>query len=91
MDKNQITIIHDDEELLADVLFTHVNEETLKQYVVFQIVGTDEISAARYIQTDSEGGYFEDIETDEEWEEIEELLEGYYDSFDFDEDEDEEE
>lgn len=85
MEHNQLTIIFDDEEVLADILFTHINEETLKQYVVYEIVGTDEISAARYIQTSSEGGYFEDIETDEEWEELEEVLEQYFDSLPDDE------
>lgn len=89
METNQITIVHDDEEVLADILFTHLNEETLKQYVVFQIVGSDEISAARYIQTSKEGGYFEDIETDEEWDELETILEEYFDSLDDDEEEDE--
>lgn len=87
MENNQITIIHDDEEILADILFTHINEETLKQYVVFQIVGSDEVSAARYIQTSKEGGYFEDIETDQEWEELEEILERYFDSLEDVEDE----
>lgn len=88
MENNQITIIHDDEEILADILFTHLNEETQKQYVVFQIVGSDEISAARYVQTSKDGGYFEDIETDEEWDELEELLDEYLDSLVLEEDED---
>lgn len=91
MEDKQITIIQDDEEVLADILFTHLNEETEKQYVVFQVVGSDEVSAARYVQTSSEGGYFEDIETDEEWDELEEILEQYYDSLDDVLDEDEEE
>lgn len=91
MENDQITIIQDDEETLADILFTHIDEETLKQYVVFQVVGSDEVSAARYIQTDDEGGYFEDIETDDEWDMLEELLEEYYDSFDEDEEDEDEE
>jgi len=90
MENNQITIIHDDEEILADILFTHINEETLKQYVVFQVVGSEEVSAARYIQTSKDGGHFEDIETDEEWEELENILEEYFDSLDEDEQDTEE-
>ncbi|NLN51067.1 MAG: DUF1292 domain-containing protein [Acholeplasmataceae bacterium] len=87
MDENLITITHDDEEMVAEVLFTHYDENTQHQYVVFRIVDSDEISAARYVQTDSDSGYFEDIETEEEWDLLEEILEDYFDSLD-DEDED---
>lgn len=88
MDDRYITIVSDnEEETLAEVLFTHVNEETLKQYVVFRVVDSDEISAAIYVETNKEGGYFEDIETDEEWDYLEELLDHYFDSLELEEDE----
>lgn len=80
MDEKYITIISDDEEVLAEVLFTHQSKTTNKEYVVFQVSGSEEVSAAVYIQTDADGGYFEDIETDEEWDELEQLLDEYYES-----------
>lgn len=89
MDDNKITIVFDDEEVLADVIFTHYSETTGKEYVVYQIAGSEDFSAAVYVQTDETNGYFEDIETDEEWEELEDVLEEYFASLD-EEDEDEE-
>lgn len=89
MEEKYITIISDEEEVLAEVLFTHESKLTNKEYVVFQVVDSDEVSAAVYVQTDSEGGHFEDIETEEEWDELEELLDKYYDSLEADEEDDE--
>lgn len=88
MNENQITLINDDgTEQLADILFTHENEGN--NYVVFEIVATGEISAARYVE-DTEGtGSIEAIETEEEWAMLDEVLEGYYDELEDEEDEEE--
>lgn len=91
MDDNLITIIQDDQESVAEVLFTYEDEETSKQYVVFRIVESDEISAARYVESDEEGGFLEDIETEEEWDMLDDLLDGYFESLEDIESEDEEE
>ena len=44
------------------------------------------VSAARYDEGDTEGGALSDLETDEEWEMINEVLEDYYDSLDEEDD-----
>lgn len=84
---NLLTIIKaDGEELAAEILFTHFSEEFEKSYVVFQIVGTDEVSAAVYRpDANEEQGILDDIETDEEWEMLDELLNNYYDAQESDE------
>ncbi|VEU80663.1 DUF1292 domain-containing protein [Haploplasma axanthum] len=86
MDENQITLITEDgKEELATILFTH--EENGKKYVVFELVESGDVSAARYSEDGSGEGKVLDIETDEEWAMLDELLDQYYDSLD---DEDEE-
>lgn len=77
MDDNKLTIIYDGEEVMADILFTHYSETFAKNYVVFQFVDKDEVSAAVFVETEDGEGYFEDVETDEEWEMLDELLENY--------------
>ncbi|MBM7453661.1 uncharacterized protein YrzB (UPF0473 family) [Acholeplasma morum] len=95
MDENKLTIIYDGEEVMCDILFTHYSEETMKNYVVFQFSDRDEISAAVFVETENGEGYFEDVQTDEEWEMLDELLENFIgdsqESDDADDDEDAEE
>jgi len=78
------------DEAVCDILFTH--EANGKNYVVFEFVDTKEVSAAIYIPgaTDDEGT-FADIETDEEWDMLDQVLQAYYDELEADEEEDEEE
>jgi uncharacterized protein YrzB (UPF0473 family) len=80
------------DEAVCDILFTH--EANGKNYVVFEFVDTKEVSAAIYIpgETDDEGT-FADIETDEEWDMLDQVLQAYYDELEADEadEEDEEE
>lgn len=77
MEDNKLTIIYDGEEVMADILFTHYSEVTEKNYVVFQFSDRDEISAAVFVETEGGEGYFEDVQTDEEWELLDELLEAF--------------
>lgn len=95
MGENKLTIIYDGEEVMCDILFTHYSEETMKNYVVFQFSDRDEISAAVFVETENGEGYFEDVQTDEEWEMLDELLENFIgdsqESDDADDDEDAEE
>ena len=78
-EQNLITIEHDGEELVAEILFTHEDETTHKTYVVFQLMDSEEISAARYVEINETEGYFEDIETEEEWDMLDALLDAYFD------------
>ncbi|MDX9807208.1 MAG: DUF1292 domain-containing protein [Acholeplasma sp.] len=77
MDDNKLTIVYDGEEVMADILFTHYSEQTEKNYVVFQFSDRDEVSAAVFVETENGEGYFEDVQTDEEWEMLDELLQNY--------------
>lgn len=77
MDDNKLTIIYDGEEVMADILFTHFSEQFGKNYVVFQFSDRDEVSAAVYVETKDGEGFFEDVQTEEEWEMLDELLENY--------------
>ncbi|HAX02932.1 MAG: hypothetical protein A2Y45_05825 [Tenericutes bacterium GWC2_34_14] len=91
---NQMVVTNQNgDEAVCDILFTH--EANGKNYVVFEFVDTHEVSAAIYVpgETDDEGE-FKDIETDAEWDMLDQVLQAYYDELDAeeeDEDDDEEE
>ncbi|HHT99407.1 MAG TPA: DUF1292 domain-containing protein [Acholeplasma sp.] len=82
MEENQIIItMEDGSEEVAEILFTHYSEETKKNYVVFEFLNSGEISAAIYeaSKDNTEEGAFSDIETEAEWDMMDELLEAYFD------------
>lgn len=89
---NRLTYIDEEgNEVLCEILFTFDSEEFNKSYVLFYPVGSDEedeieILAASYIPQGDGIGELQDIETDEEWELIEEVL----DEFDSEEEDEEE-
>lgn len=85
MNDKIISITIDDEERMAEVILTFTNEETNKNYVIFEFLDTKEVSAAVYEESTSNEGVFLDIETDEEWHMLEEVLDDYYDSLEEDE------
>ncbi len=85
-----ITIVHEDGEFAAEILFTHEDKETKKKYIVFQNMETEEISAAIYVEESETEGYFEDIETEEEWDMLDDLLDEYFNLDEEDLDESEE-
>lgn len=85
--ENQITIVDEEgNEQLCEVLFTFESEEFGKSYVLFQQVGEydeeegPEIHAYAFTPTeDSEEGELIPIETEEEWDMVEEMLNTFYD------------
>jgi uncharacterized protein YrzB (UPF0473 family) len=88
--ENQMVVTNQDgDESVCDILFTH--EHNGKNYVVFEFVDTKEVSAAVYVpgETDDEGTFL-DIETDEEWDMLDGVLQSYYDENEDEESEDEE-
>jgi uncharacterized protein YrzB (UPF0473 family) len=87
---DQIVVTNEDgSEVVCNILFTH--EANGKNYVVFEFADTEEISAAVYVSGEKEEeGTFLDIETDEEWEMLDELLQTYFDELDDDTSEDDE-
>ncbi len=80
MTDDEITIIDDDgNEMTYRILFTYDNEDRGCSYVLFFAPESeDEIIALRY---DEEGNLF-DIESDEEFDEIEEVLEAFENDLD---------
>lgn len=80
MDERNITITLDDgRELLCEILFTYFSEEFRKNYVVFKVKATGEISAACFTEQDAKTGDISKVETEEEWELLEDLLQDYFD------------
>ncbi len=74
---NKLTIITDGVEEEATILFTFTNTD--KNYVVFEFDESEEVSAAIFVpNVDSNEGELIDIETEEEWEMVEDALNDYF-------------
>lgn len=100
--ENRLTFIDEDgNEVLCEILFTFESKEFNKHYVLFYPVSEDvdelevEVMAASYDPNDDAEGNLQGIESDEEWEMIEGVLdqfeEDHEDDYDEDYDEDDEE
>lgn len=74
--------MEDGTEVVCDILFTYYYEKTKKNYVVFQVRGSDEASAATYEPTEGGSGQLGKIETEEEWAMLEDLLMDYSNNLD---------
>ena len=70
----------DGKEVNADILFTHHSDEFNSDYVVFVVEGSSEANAARYVADSETSGHLEAVQTDAEWQLLEELLEEYLNS-----------
>ncbi|MBS4176248.1 DUF1292 domain-containing protein [Bacillus sp. FJAT-49731] len=86
--EKHITVVDENgNEQLYEVLFTFDSDEFEKSYVLYFPVGADEdeneeieIHASAYIQNEEgEEGSLQPIETDEEWDMIEEMLNTFLD------------
>ena len=84
--ENNITVVDENgNEQLCEVLFTFDSEEFGKSYVLYYPMGAEEdeneeieIHASAFTPTeDGQDGELMPIETDEEWEMIEEMLETF--------------
>lgn len=80
--EDQIVVTNEDgTEVVCNILFTH--EANDKSYVVFEFADSEEISAAVFEAGETEDeGTFVDIETDEEWEMLDEILQKFFDEID---------
>jgi len=82
--EKHITVVDEEgNEQLYEVLFTFDSDEFNKSYVLYYPVGAEEdedeeieIHASAYLPSEEgeEGGSLQPIETDEEWDMIEEML-----------------
>ena len=77
--EDQFVVINNaGEEVVCNILFTHETEDG-RNFVVFEFTDTNEISAALYVEDENNKGegILQDIESEEDWEMLEELLEHY--------------
>ncbi|MDX8359476.1 MULTISPECIES: DUF1292 domain-containing protein [Bacillaceae] len=86
--EDQITVVDENgNEQLCKVLFTFENAEFGKSYVLYYPVGADhdedediEIHASSFVPSDdNKDGELQPIETDEEWDMVEEMLNTFLD------------
>ncbi len=94
---NRLTYIDEEgNEVLCEILFTFESEEFKKNYVLFYPIGSEEddeieVMAASYIPNGDGVGELQNIETEEEWMLIEDVLAQFEEDEDFyDEDFDDE-
>lgn len=77
VDRTLTLFKEDGTEVVCDILFTYHYEKTNKDYVVFQVRGTSEVSAATYNPNDGQEGRLGRVETEDEWLMLEDLLNDY--------------
>ncbi len=97
MDERHITVVDDEgNEQLCEVLFTFESEQFKKWYVLYYPISADEdeeieIQASSFIdEGNGENGELLPIETEEEWDMVEEMLAAFLEEDEEDEEEDEE-
>ena len=80
--ENQLIIREDDgSEVICEIVFTFDSEATGKKYVIFQAIDDEsgEVGAASYVEKENGEGELQPIETDEEWELIQDALNDFLD------------
>ncbi len=65
------------EEIEFRILFTFKSDAFHKEYVVYFEEDNEEIFVSSYIQNEDGGGELNDIETDEEWDMVEEVVNAF--------------
>lgn len=80
-DKKFMVIDEDGVETEFEVVLTFKNDEFNKSYVIYKLPGeeNDEVFAAIYDEKATDGGMLTQIETDDEWDMIEEVLNAFLD------------
>lgn len=72
-----MTLTTDGKEYKCRILFTYFSEEFSSNYVIFNVVGTDQISAMKYDDKDADSGKLDPIEKEEEWKLLEEVVDSW--------------
>lgn len=94
LEQRHITIVDEDgNEQLCEVIHTFYSEQFNKSYVLYSIVGAEEdedglveIFASAFTPSENgEDGELQPIETEEEWDLVEDVLNSLEDEFDEDE------
>ena len=79
LSENVLIFEKDGKEIECQILFTcNLEGYGDNNYVVFQIGDTDDISAARYIEEKDGIGELLDIETDKEWDLLDDAIESFF-------------
>lgn len=86
-DNKMVIVNENNEEVTVTILFTTNLEGYADDYVVFSEDDTGVISAARYIPTSDTEGEFLPVESDDEWDKLQELLDKYEESYGDEDDE----
>ncbi len=77
---NMITITTEDgREIDCQILFTYHSEDFMHDYVVFKDPKSNTAGACIYIPTENGKGTLSDIESDEEWEMLQDVLNDWLD------------
>ena len=71
-------ITKDGKEVRCRIIFTYYSEEFKKNYVIFQPEDENIISAMSYVEDGEKSGMLNAIETEEEWNMLEEVVNDYY-------------
>jgi len=79
MDKT-MTIVKDGKEVKCEIIFTYYSEEYKKNYVIFKPEDENVLSAMSYIDNGDNSGMLNAIESDDEWNMLEEVLNDYYEN-----------
>jgi len=77
MEEKTFTVIDEEgNEVLYEVVLTFKSDETNKSYVIYKLPGEEEeeVFAAIYDEDAKDGGNLIQIESDEEWDMVEEVL-----------------
>ena len=78
--ENQLVFVDEQgNEIVCEIILTYESEQTGKKYVIFQAVDdeSDEIGAASYVEKENGEGELEPIETEEEWELLQDVINSY--------------
>lgn len=77
-DRTLVLTMEGGKEVTCDILFTYHSEQFNKDYVIFQPRGEEQLSAASYVEEKDGTGSLHGVETEEEWNMLEELVNDYY-------------
>ena len=78
-DRTLILSQSDGTKVECEIVFTYHDNDFKKDYVVFRVKASGELSAATYNPEDGQQGELGPVETEEEWKMLEEVLNDYYD------------
>lgn len=80
MENKLFTVVDEqNNEIEYEVVLTFTNPEDNKSYVVYKLPGdeNEEVFASLYDEKNTEGGNLQPIETDEEWDMLDEVLNAF--------------